>query len=72
MQKIIRIDGMPEPRPLQRPCGKGALGAGRREGQRGPEGRHGGGLESEALPDDAALRAAIEDLGFDCLSIENA
>ena len=29
-------------------------------------------VESEALPDDAALRAAIEDLGFDCLSIENA
>ena len=58
MQKIIRIDGMS--------CGHCSarvekdLKAGTAV------------VESEALPDDAALRAAIEDLGFDCLSIENA
>ena len=29
-------------------------------------------VESENILDDAALRGAVEDLGFDCLSIENA
>ena len=70
MQKIIRIDGMS--------CGHCSARVEKAHSALGDvkvsvDLKAGtAAVESEALPDDAALRAAIEDLGFDCLSIENA